>query len=314
MNWQAAAGIVANNNSNSDNWYFTRCINMSCEKELWNNKGEFSPRILIDNTHPWTIPFLCKYETPISSVKNILHEFIKNCISNDTYIYFNGADDYYIEGKQGYLFNHFAHDGLITGVDNIMNKYTVFAYDIKKQLRTFKVSKNSIEKAFFSQFVERDWKLLLLFCKQDENVDYDFSVFKNNLENYYYSKHVNSNNNDMLFYGINVIKHLHYYVDVFYKDKMDPSLFDLRVFLSLYENKLCIYNSLIKKTNMDKCENFVSVCDNYYRIVNYAERIKNLSIKFSLTNDYNVLKHICININCLLNLEKDVLPQILVLK
>ena len=69
LNWQAAAGVVANNNTYCDNWYLTNSINICCEKQFFNKLKEYSPRIVVDNTHPWSVPLINTYEFPKSFLK-----------------------------------------------------------------------------------------------------------------------------------------------------------------------------------------------------------------------------------------------------
>lgn len=307
LNWQAAAGVVANNNTYCDNWYLTNSINICCEKQFFNKLKEYSPRIVVDNTHPWSVPLINTYEFPKSFLKYSINEVISSALENGYYLYFNGFDDYYIENKQGFNCYHNSHDGMIVGIDNTMKKYSIFAYDLNNKLNCFQTSHLSFEKAF--NFYPNEGVFLAL-KHNDIKYDYAFNIFIKNLKSYFLSSQTDmyKNPNDFVF-GISVISCVAEYVKSFYEQDIPLNLFDLRNFLSISENKNCVYHSLLKAHEKGFLNS--KICSKYNEIYQQAEIIRMLSIKLFLTKKAATLKSLYESILELLDMEKKLLPIIL---
>lgn len=307
LNWQAAAGIVANNNTSCDNWYLTNSINICCEKKFLNEFNLYSPRVMVDNTHPWSIPLIDKYEFPKSFLKYSISEFISSVLESGYYLYFNGLDDYYIENKQGFNSYHNSHDGMVVGVDNIKKSYSVFAYDLSNKLSWFQTSQVSFEKAF--NYYPNEGVFLAL-KHNNTKYNYNFNIFIKNLKSYFLSSQTDMYKSPKEFvFGIDVIRNVAEYVKSFYEQNIDFYLFDLRNFLSISENKNCIYHSLL----MAKEKGFLNseVCSKYNQVYKQSEIIRMLSIKFSLVKSVDVLKSLYRSIIKLLDMEQELLPNIL---
>lgn len=310
LNWQVAAGVVANcNHISADNWYLSNCINISCEIEFENEKGELSPRPLVDNTHPWSINSITKYEIPKKILNKSLHEVIENIIDENYYFYFNGVDDYYIRGIQGMNKNHYPHDGLLSGYNNGDNTYTIFSYDMNNKLKTFKISKYHFEKGFFSKYSDFNTTCLVLKNNMTE-IKYRHSEFIKNITCYCYSQQTDKYKSaDEYLFGYDALNHINEYIHFFKANKITANLFDIRVFLTLYENKFCIYNSLLrlKELNLTKKE----YCVEYFKIVELAERLHMLSIRFKLSNEHYTLELLYNSLTMLIKREKSILIKVL---
>lgn len=307
LNWQAAAGVVASNTDYCDNWYFTNSINICCEKRFLNELKQYSPRIVVDNTHPWSVSLINKYEFPKIFLKYSIREVITSALENGYYLYFNGFDDYYIENKQGFNKYHNSHDGMVVGIDNIKNTYSIFAYDLNNKLSCFQTSQVAFEKAF--NYYPNEGVFLAL-KNNDSKYDYNFDIFIKNLKSYFLSSQTDIYKNpDEYIFGINAIRHVAEYVKSFYEKDISYDLFDLRNFLSISENKNCIYHSLLKAQEKGFLNS--EICKKYSAIYQQSETIRLLSIKFMLTQKTETLKSLYKSILMLLDMENNLLPIIL---
>lgn len=309
LQWQAAGGVVAKTNNSSDNWYLTNAINIACEKEFWNDKKEFSPRLVVDNTHPWSIPLINKYEFPKEFINNTVIPSISTILSCGYYIYYNNIDDFYIDGKQSFNLWHNPHDGLITGIDNSNKTISIFGYDINNHLSTIRAPQEHFVEAFFSKYNNKDGVLLAL-KNNNQNFDYNFDDFLNNLNSYLHSQQtdVYKNINDFGF-GLEALNLVVKYVEEINNKKMPLNLLDLRVFMSIYENKQCIYNSLSKAKSIGKVSN--SICNEYLKIVQLSENVRLLSIKCLINHKYNILSVIAEKIEEIIMKEKNTISRLL---
>lgn len=307
LNWQAAAGVVASNSVYCDDWYLTNSINICCEKQFLNEFKKYSPRVMVDNTHPWSIPLIDKYEFPKSFLKYSISEVISSVLESGYYLYFNGFDNYYIENKRGFNQHHNSHDGMIVGVNNKKKGYSIFAYDLNNRLKRFQTSQSGFEKAFNSYPNEG---VFLALKNNNIKYDYDFNIFIKNLKSYFLSNQTDMYKNpDEFIFGIDVISHVAEYVKSFYEQDIPFDLFDLRNFLSISENKHCIYHSLLKA--QEKVFLNSEVCSKYNEIYQQSEIIRMLSIKFSLVKRVDILKSLYISVLKLLDMEQELLPKIL---
>lgn len=307
LNWQASAGVVANNSIYCDNWYLTNSINLCCEKQFLNEFKLYSPRLVIDNTHPWSIPLIDKYEFPKIFLKHSISEVVSAALESGYYLYFNGFDDYYIENKQGFNSYHNSHDGMIVGINNVKKDYSIYAYDLNNKLRCFQTSQISFENAFNSFPNEG---VFLALKNNDTKYNYDFNTFIKNLKSYFLSKQTDVYKSpDKFIFGIDAISHVAEYVKSFYDQNISFALFDLRNFLSISENKNCIYHSLLKA--LDKGFLNRELCSKYNKIYQQSEMIRMLSIKFVLVRNADILKSLYESILKLFDMEQELLPIIL---
>lgn len=306
LNWQASAGVVANNSIYCDNWYFTNSINICCEKQFLNEFKLYSPRLIVDNTHPWSIPIINIYEFPKKFLKYSINEVISSVLESGYYLYFNGFDDYYIENKQGFNSYHNSHDGMIVGINNVKRKYSIFAYDLNNKLRCFQTSQSAFEKSFKSH---PDEGVFLALKNNDTKYNYDFSIFTKNLKSYFLSEQTDAykSPNEFVF-GIDATNRVAEYVKSFYEQNIPFDLFDLRNFLSISENKNCIYHSLLnaQEQGLLSCELSEKYCDIYKQ----SEITRMLSIKAKLLNNNDTMKILYESILKLIDMEKELLPNI----
>ena len=196
---------------------------------------------------------------------------------------------------------------MVVGVDNIKKSYSVFAYDLSNKLSWFQTSQVSFEKAF--NYYPNEGVFLAL-KHNNTKYNYNFNIFIKNLKSYFLSSQTDMYKSPKEFvFGIDVIRNVAEYVKSFYEQNIDFYLFDLRNFLSISENKNCIYHSLL----MAKEKGFLNseVCSKYNQVYKQSEIIRMLSIKFSLVKSVDVLKSLYRSIIKLLDMEQELLPNIL---
>jgi len=109
------------------NYYLNEVMNLTCSRRFL--RGFTSPEVSVENSTCGTNPHLEKKWYMMEYLKGYINILIRELLDHGYYVYFNGVDDFYVEGKSWYGEKHFSHDGLICGYDREEKTYTLYAYD-----------------------------------------------------------------------------------------------------------------------------------------------------------------------------------------
>ena len=147
--YEVCGSAVVSKNPSLKNWYLNNAAVLRCHREFM---GKFtSPGICIKNSSFMCNPYIDKIEIPLKYIPN-LKEAIINLLSDGYYVFCDGIDDYYIQGKTWYKSRHFIHDGLIFGYDFETSNYNMYAYDETWILRPFETNSKGVSLAKNASF------------------------------------------------------------------------------------------------------------------------------------------------------------------
>lgn len=203
-----------------------------------------------------------------------IHRFFRWCIQHEYYVEIH-LDEYYIENRPTYGKEHFEHNNIIYGFDDVTGKYSTIGYKVKVVFTD--TSYSSIEKAISSSS-----KIILY--KYNPNVkDMKFSL-KNLTQNV--RELLNGENSSEKVSNILGVQEGTYGLNVF--DELIKSeegnillFYDCRITFLLYEHCNIMRNRLqflFEKNylNRHKCEKIVDLCAS---MLEKSDVLKNLVIK-----------------------------------
>ena len=285
--WLAAGGIASGSNQTVDNWYLNNSFQIKLSKDFL--IGNKKMGLTVDCAHPWDMPFLQKHSVENMFIKDCFDLVVKEMINNNYYILFTGLDDYYMKGKSLYNKIHVNHDGIITGYDDIESTYTVSAYDERWIFNSFKIPQSYVNKAFSSEFVNYDGRLLALQFLKDIPVELDIKLIIDNLAKYldsnlkkYPKELVNENASGIVFYDYVIM-----YLDMIINKQISPNEADHRIFKMIFDSKKCMLDMFEK---VEKTKGFFcNFSERYREIVNIAGNINLLYSKFKIQKNVNNL-------------------------
>ena len=298
----AICEIAGNNSKQINNWMMNHYLRWRC---IVNFTEYFDHIITIDDSMFWNVPIFETKRFEKEEISNCVHEKIVNLINKDYYVFLAGIDDYYITGKGNNLIRHLSHDGIILGYDNRDNTYQMAAYTLNRHFERFFFPQNDLEKSINSTQISADGFILGLKTNADYIIELDAAKIRTLLAEYLFPDERAITPDDGYAYGLNVYLQLHRYVTLIKNGEL--SNWDLRVFRLLYEHKKFVLKLL---SHLCSELGIVSTAPYLYEnIVDQAEILRLLSIKFSITNNKSILGKIDSNISRLMNLERDILLQ-----
>ena len=94
-NYQGSATAIIKENQSIRNWYLNEVMNLSCNRRFLGTYT--SPEITVVNSSWMDNPYLDKKWALYQFAKGYINPIIRELINNGYYVYFTGADDYYID-------------------------------------------------------------------------------------------------------------------------------------------------------------------------------------------------------------------------
>lgn len=141
---QGPGVAITASNPTIRNYYLNEVMNLTCTRRFL--RGFTSPEVSVENSTCGTNPYLEKKWYMMEHLKGYIHPLIRELLDCGYYVYFNGVDDYYVEGKSWYGEKHFSHDGLICGYDRSDKSYTIYAYDSRWIYRRFRTPQAAFDR------------------------------------------------------------------------------------------------------------------------------------------------------------------------
>ena len=143
--YQMCGMVPAMASASGYNWYLNECIQLSCSENLLS--GYDQDGVIIENSSFLENPHLeIKYVDEIGNWDSIISG-IRDALAHGRYVYFCGADDYYLPGKSNYGEEHVSHDGLIYGCDDEKAELSVMAYSSNWVCRGFPILYENFRKS-----------------------------------------------------------------------------------------------------------------------------------------------------------------------
>lgn len=308
--YAGSAGIIAANNPTSKSWYYSNTINWRCIQptlEYYNLDLSFC------NCSIWDMPFIEKSNTSFRFIRKYVIEIIEEMLIQDCYVIFSGVDDYYIQGKHGYMQRHYNHDGLIVGFDSERKKLSMVAYDERGLYREFETPYDGFIRGIEYE-CEHGKYGVLTSAQVDCNYicELDPQKIKSLLKEYI-SEHTEQGYfpgiSITVVYGMLVYNAIVEYIKMFVHKELPIEALDQRIFRYIYEHKRCMYQRIVA---LEKHLNIDTLLKNEYnQIQKTAESIRFRTIKAELSKNPELLTNVICNIQQMFEIENKVLSQLI---
>lgn len=222
----------------------------------------------------------------IDLVEGSIVSMLVKLINEEKYICIY-LDEFYIENSRKYKFEHFEHEFLIYGYDLVNKTFDCMFYGMDKHYKSRQVLFDSLNKGFYSEYLNRDLPVILykfhidnIWLRPLYNIDFKYVslLIRNYVEGHnflYNRRNINPLNSNIINeYGINVYNDLVHYIEDVKKNK---TWVDIIPFYLFYEHKKCMGKRIayLCEVGLDCKEIF----DKYQNIISEAQHIINLLLK-----------------------------------
>lgn len=279
-------------------WFYSNYIQL-----VWNNDFTFSLTFFPNwfSTNPWLDVQVLKKDTIKANNINI-HDLIMNCINSKMYFYAS-FDEFYVPHKHCYGKRHFQHDFMIYGYDSVQKEYLLLGYTDKQIFETTPISFAQLEEAFFLNAVGTE-NVHLISKKENFKYDFDLRLVYEMLGDYLNGR--NSSERCRMYgdtlenrvFGLDIYKYLRQYFKLLVRANI---YCDIRPLHILYEHKKCMVLRLEYMYNNNYIDDDSHLYDDCKCIENETLAMRDLQLKYTITNDKSCLNKI---VNKLFEIEQ----------
>lgn len=233
--FQGSGCAIINNNLSIKNWYYNNAIQLECNRAFI--AAYTSPVISVKNSSFKDNPFLNKKIIAMEELGDRIHDVIRQLINEGNYIFFDGIDDFYMNGKSWSGERHVLHDGLIYGYDLQERTYDIYAYNKTWQYKPFTIEIDVFEEARKKTFKEY-CGFITAISVSPETAIIDIEKICNELNDYInsdfikYPPYINENAS-----GIVVHDYIATYMYKYLNGAVPYERLDRRIFRMLWEHK-----------------------------------------------------------------------------
>jgi len=168
--YSAPGSAVIAKNPSIRNWYLQNVLILQCGRRFLS--GYTSPELVIKDGYWPSNPYIEQNRIPFSDLGDRVDQKIREMLDEGRHVYFNGVDDYYMEGKSWYGERHFSHDGLICGYNEDEDTYCIYAYDKEWRYRTFWVPRRCFEEGRTAPIDEKICRYICSLTPKTEPVSF----------------------------------------------------------------------------------------------------------------------------------------------
>lgn len=236
-------------------------------------------------------------------------DFIKDALAMDLYVFIWAVDRYFLPDTAFFQTTHMTHELFVYGVEKDGNFLIADNLDNGKYVHK-KCPEFLLNQAFInSQGIYDYQQFVYLLSKRKGRFDFQLENVKRQIEDYCASrntfftpcKYNGYFKNTIL--GLQVLKHL--------ARDVSNKLLDIRAFHLIWEHKKCMSRRIIFLGKQHGLANYRLYSDRYNEIENQALVMRNLVLKYKLTNDERLLHKIISQIELLHENEKAILEDVL---
>lgn len=305
LHYLACPGVAAKQNPTCDIWYDNCTVAL---KGDYNCIPQLKPSFEIyletgDVTH---IPFLERTCINTLFIKHCSIELIRSMLQEGFYVYFGGVDDFYVEGKQGYQNHHYAHDGLISGINDENKTLTLIAYDINGKFQPFTTSQQNFEKGLQEALAHDTTDELWGLKANNTLYTLDIPSIINAIQNYL-SPPICTTNKDIFtstWYGIETYEGL---ITCFEKVGQKEVVLRHPIMMLFWEHKKCMLHRLVQIETARNLDHQYS--SEYQTIVSCLEGLRYLYLKYTMTLQDHILKSMQTKLKLLKSQEIEILSR-----
>ncbi len=284
--YQGPGSAIITNNITIKNWYLNNAVDLMCNKNFLTNGRD--PCVDIVNSQWEKNPYIDIITIDTRKSDKVLNNIIVRKLKEGYYIYFNGVDDYYVEGKSNFKVKHIPHDGCICGYDQDNAAYCLHSYDDKWIYKKFWTSCESFykgkkainEKGRFDNFFAIKPKTTKVYFNTSEAIDNIRQYLDSSIKKYPLKA-------PGFVYGTAVQDYIALYIEKMHNGTIAYELKDRRIFRALWEHKKIMLERIEKveeTLNINK-----STSERYKAIVSAADKIRVLYIAHNIRRRDSVL-------------------------
>ena len=220
--------------------------------------------------------------------RDAMLELMFRLIENKSYI-LTKSNEYYIPGRNAYKAFNFDHENLVYGFDMEKQQFNIASYKSDGYYGGSPIS--------FDEYFDA--------LKYNEFTDFTFNIFTR-VPDYkprfdiekcssYLCDYLSGSNRkydlsqDKYCFGIDAVKNLYFYIEHI---KASEKGLAVRYFYFLWENKKLMYDRIKYMAENGYVKGNLNLYDEYAQVVNDSEMIKNLSLKYNIKHDINILLRI----------------------
>lgn len=311
-------------------WFYSNYLQLKCDKKF---KSILTFCADGYSALPWLDTELLAKN--LLEKKHNLHELVCSRIENCAY-FSSSYDEFYIPTSPAYRSRHFDHDFLIYGYDKNAREYNVLAYTSRRTLEAFTISFDQFYSAFHSKWIRKRYNLY--FFKKKKTSEFSFSIKKIldllrdysagrrpsqkyvadyirmptflGMDIFRFLKYLRQKlDTRKIAYGMDVYKYLKIHLKSFFVDKKSRSpMTSLHI---LYEHKKNMAARLqyIRKKRLA----YVNTKDikGYLELARVTLQMRNLLIKFRITNQNIELEKIIKSLERCESLEREILERLI---
>ena len=218
------------------NWYLNQVMILECEKRFLN--GYTTPNISVIGSLIGSNPYIEWRIIPMILLKGCMNRIIRNLIDAGYYVYFDGIDDYYVQGKSRYKEKHIGHDGTICGYNQDEKTYCVYAYDSNWIFQKFWTPQKGLKDGMEAMFRRGKYGRLCGLKPKMDQVEFSAATALNGITKYLDSgMEATSEDDEGKVRGIVVHEYIAKYVGKLYDGSIPYERMDRRVFRLIWEHK-----------------------------------------------------------------------------
>lgn len=312
---------ILEKNLTFQDWFFTNYTQLYTFNNRKNPTNDFKIDFFSYNDKYPKIPFLeySNFNKDTMQLLNIdILTFVLEHINLNYYIEV-GIDEYYWHSKSKYMKEHFHHDNLIYGYNLEEQKLYYLGYNSKMIFGEHVVYFNEFILSFTEDPVST-LKLIKDFTPEllsettryvyHDNLTFDINIFKQYLVDFLESRNsfiTHKGAEDSVF-GLDIYEQLiHKFID---RPKV---IKDIRLYRIIWEHKMIMIKRVeyLKKNNHLSNENYEYILENMRKLSGECIILRNIAMKYLLTNNESILSSIILKISQVKLAEKEVLEKLL---
>ena len=233
---QGVATAILASNPSIRNWYLNEATILTCLPNFL--KGYTSPEITVMHSSWNAIPYFDKKHYDMKYLGGYVHFVIQKLLDDGYYVYFQGPDDYYVEGKSWYHAHHFFHDGCICGYDRENKTYCIYAYDQNWIYQKFRTPQKAFDAGRIAGIENGKRNYIYGIKPQDVQLDFSPETALKRI-----AEHLDSDMtkypeaSEKRIYGTVVHDYIVKYLDMLFNGSIPYEKIDRRVFRLIWEHK-----------------------------------------------------------------------------
>lgn len=304
---QGSCGVAMAANPGFYNFYLHDAVDMMCGRNFLH--GMTTPEFYVCNTAFGQNPCVDQRTINLKFVMDLSHELIRRMIDMDYYVYFDGIDDFYVEGKSWYGKRHFSHDGMICGYDDEKQTYDLFAYDENWVYRVFSTSQSSFYRGLSAGAPLGKYGNFVGLKVRDGGIAFDVKLVYQRLEKYLDSDFEKYPTDGIgTVYGTVVHDYLCIYLERLRDGVIPYERMDWRAMRVLWEHKKCMLDRI--KSAEAAIGAGVELSSEYEAVVRSADLVRMLYTRYHLKKDDHLPDAIIERIRSIKEDEKRILTEL----